>query len=663
MKDDLEVASFGKEYSDEDFLKVFWAAYADSESHFSGWREDIRTFYSIYAGESQLDDADREFAQLTKRPLINLNYSIGTLNAIIGAQMSDRKEVQFKGVGTYDYDGVTADWMTILLRTAYQYSDGHRRESDAALDMLITGYGWSEAYLDTSKVPIHARIGPAQPWEMYPDPNAVEDNLRDARFHIRVKQWELEEAEARWPDSKEEMRTGLAADTVESVTQIHGVYEGFSNAFRPRIKVYEYQYLRYVPWSVFVDPTTGKQVEMKRSKANKVINGLRSQGLEVEQRYDYAKKVYYRAYITGNATKASGVILEKKELSLNRFTYSCVTGFKNKDPDDGRVIYFGPMTIISDIQIYLNKAFAVYMEIMARGAKGGGMIEEDALSGSPEEFEVQASRAGGWIRVAEGAISGGKIKERGTQAIPQGHERFMDHLTNAFSTLTGVTEFVKGTAQNERSNVLVSNLQQQSYTMLNPLFDPITAFIIDSGKVLTEIILKHYTDEQINRILADQRVEGLTFDKQVNPETGEEEEVDLQSHAEILRAVRLDDFEVTADVGQATVTQKQAVWQILVQTNLIGTLLENGVDISGILPELIRFMPLPESLALKLSEDLKESMKVQKLTQTAEGIIQTLAEMAPEDAMQIVQQAADAVQAQQPQQPQPPPQPQQPPPM
>jgi hypothetical protein len=632
----IQEPEYGQEMDDQELVTWFFKRFRDSEAHFQWWRSEADVLYKMYSGRGIYSEADSWWLNKTKRTEINVNLTLGTLNSIIGAQMSDRKEVQFRGVEEKTHSGVIAEWLTQVLRTAYQACFGHRKETEASLDMLITGYGYTEGYLDATRLPMIAKLEIAPPWEVFADPDALEDNLSDSRFIIRRRHWDIEEAQAKWPDKKDEisaaavgMNMSLPSTYPESVTLRRSVSEHRAN----RVPIYQFQYVRYVTYVAYIDPG-GQQVSMPKEVAKE---NWKLAGEEPRVVHEYPHKCYYQAFITGSSENASGSVLERSKLSTSRFTIQPVTGYKEKDLWRERGLCFGPARTVVDLQRYINRSYSVYLDILARGSKGGFIVETDAIPKSREDFEAQASTPGGVISVKPGALAEGKIQERGTQSPPTGIDQFLRLLVNSFEQVTGVGEYLKGTSTSERSNVYVSNMQQQSYTMLAPLYDPITKFQIENGKLLMEIILQHYTEDQINRILGDQdEVEGLTH--QLDPETNEL--VPVTTPAQILKGVTLDDFEVTADVGQASTTQKQMFANLWVQTDLIGTLSNLlGDHVGEVLPDLVRYMPLPPSVSDGLATKLEKAFQMQKEGMDMDMMMQQLSEMPPEQLQQMIMEA------------------------
>lgn len=669
---DLE---YGEPLSDADLVDYFWSIFPASKDHFDPIWEESETLYKTYYGDT-LSEQDATWLIETKRPPISFNFVSGTIDTIVGSDMADRKEVVFRGADMSDFDGIKAEWITRILRHQMNKTKALRHQSDAFFDMLITGYGFAEVFLDSSKIPVPVALKRVQPWEMFPDPDATEDNLTDARFMIRVRKWMVEEVQARWPKMAREVADAITTNQVPTTTpkpSISGHWkEVASPTLRKGVTVYHLVYRRYEPRVAFEDPETGEIVKMRprefeerQDQAQAAFQAAMEQWSSmptiepppspddflVAEYEEFPSETFYSAHLLGNKEEGNGIVLEHRELSVPMFPYRCVTGYKLKDTTENRVRFFGPAKKIYDPQLYLNKSLQVWLDILARGSKGGGFINRELVKGNEGKFIKEQSIPGMW-HVVDGEVTAENLQFKPVQPTPSGYENFLNLCMDAISRVSLVTDWVKGTAQQERSNVLISNLQQQAMTGLNPLFDPLAQFREECGTLVAKLMLKHLPDRDLNRMLGEvEPVEGLTHEMAPDPETGEASlqpimvqdeggEMRPVTPADLLRQVDPFEYDIAVDVGQASSTQKQSVWQIFIQTGLLQQLIEMGVPMETILPQLIRYLPLPSTMAKKMADELEEQMEQAQAMRTEEGLIEALAQMPPEEQIRILEAAA-----------------------
>lgn len=656
---------YGVPLDDTQVVRYFIQSRSSAEGWFEKiWKENGE-LYDVYWGET-LSDVDKEFLARTKRPAISFNMARSTIDAIVGSDMADRKEVVFKPVGSEAIDNLRADFGTRLVRFMAMRRNVARQESDAFFDDLIGGYGFTETYLDMSSFPLSVPGDHVPQHEMYPDPDAVQDNLADARFFIRKKKWQIEEVQARWPDKAKSIQWQIDSGKIPGATPIAGSTSAFSSSYRVRqgvqiADVYDFVYYRLMPKVVWIDPQTGERKDTVRKeyetaqkaldkeyKAELAIYDTQVEALqqhvqdsastglppapveqpqppqpaEIQVVHEYSGRCYYRAYILGASKTPDGaMLLEHKELAVSSFPYTCVTGYKWKRKAEERVRFFGMMRVILDPQKSFNRALQTTMDILARSAKGGGFIEETALVGTLENFTESQAVPGMWHAVKDGAIAANQIKEKPLPQVSPGLAEFMRTSQQAFSLCSGVTDFVKGTASQERSNVLVSNLQTQSMTMLNPLMEPLNGFRVMAGRTRLEIILKHLPDEDINRIIGDvdpKGAIGILFTQDGKPlakdgQTPYDPQQDVNGEgplqpADIMRSTSPLDFDVVVDIGQASPNSRQALYGALEQgvaKTMLDAITQAGLDAGPMVMAMTRALPLPGEQANALADEMQ----------------------------------------------------------
>jgi hypothetical protein len=246
--------------------------------------------------------------------------------------------------------------------------------------------------------------------------------------------------------------------------------------------------------------------------------------------------------------------------------------------------------------------------------------------------------------------------EKKQMPIPAAAKDLFQILTDVIPDLSGVTDYLKGTATQERSEVLISNLQQQSVTMMLPVLEPLNAFRIKNGTILTKIILKHLPVGDLDKIIGDEQMENLTYTMMPNEETGEVEEVPITDEAtgepvtagSILKQSDVEEFDITADIGQASASMKLSVWQVIAQSKLLEMLAGMGMDPSLVVGPLMKFLPLPAEATRQISEAI-EQQAGGYIPNDPESIMQAILELPPEQATQILQGVGEQMMMQQPQ--------------
>lgn len=648
---------FKQKMTDDALLAFFRASKEASEAHMADWRKKIPGLFNMYAGRT-LTEGDKEYLRDTNRPDIEFNYTLGVINAILGQDMGNKSEIVFRGTDMSLLDQWKADRATQVVRYQLQRCKALIQEWDAAQETLISGYGWVNIHLNVNRVPFRGSLKRVHCWEMYPDPDATEDNLTDQRWVLRRRRWTQEEAQARWPKHAEELRSSDTSGPLSqhNQVQVRGRWSKMAGVGQTeRIDVFEFQYKRYVPHVRHEDPETGEWVDTEEAEFKKLQKELRDTGVEL-QGYHYAKECYYQAFISESAG-GHGLVLEHEKMSIDSFTYSCATGFKDKDPSEGRVHFFGLATVLEDAQHYINRTVRLILDIVATSSKGGGFIEERALTTSPNEFQKNMSKPGFWTVVQTGSLQSGSILERKQQAIPAAAKDLFQILGDVIPELTGVTDYLKGTATQERSEVLISNLQQQSVTMMLPVLEPLNAFRVNNGLVLTKVILRHLPVTDLDRIIGDEQFEDVTFTIVPNEETGEEEQTPITDQVtghpvtagSLLKQSGVEEFDITADIGQASATMKLSVWQVLAQSKFFEQMSAAGMDMALVMKTFMKYLPLPADATKEIADALEEQAGGM-IPADPESITEALMQMPGDQAAQIIEQVSTQIQQSQMQQ-------------
>lgn len=676
-------------FDDAKLTDFMWNCWRRADAFCKPVLDEAKKLYATYAGQALLE-RDQTYVKETFRLPIDLPLAKGVLDTVVGIAMAQGLEPTWKGVEQQGLDDdVKGDWLSQLVKQCRTRCNAHRKERGAFFDKCVTGYGFNDNFIDLTKVPIRPVTDMIEIDCVRWDPEAREDNLSDGKFWIRFYDWSVEEAESRWPEKKDEISAGIAAGTIWSHTpNTSGTQARRSSMYAPtnRVRVYDFQYCRWETRVIYFDPESGERMECSlaqfKTKQREqqdiakaqvsahaiAVEEARENGMpepqpptlapEIEEAYNHPGAVWYRAYLLGNAQTRKGVVLSHEPISINRPTITCDTGFKWKDPDNGTTRFFGLMRVIYDAQLYLNRAMSEYLDIMARGVKGGGFIPEGALgkNKSVAEFIKDCAKPGYWHVVKDGYE--GKIVPMPAQLPPSGFEAIFRMMVEMFGRLTGVTEFLQGTNTSDRANVLVSNMQEQGIQMLSPIFEPHKALITDNGRATAAIALKHLPAQELDRILGKQEVPGITHEPdpmtgQMMPIVGEDGQP--VTPGKILKEVDVLDYDVTVDVAVATPTQRAAAWEFWANQGMLSTFLGADEGVAGILlPEIVEVAPMPAVRAKKVADDLRKLFEKKEKQGTEDGVLQGFTEVLqsdPQSAGQLLQQLAQQLAQVQQQQP------------
>lgn len=678
---ELEKADFNEILEGQAFVDWVYTCWAESKAVYGPRWDELHYLWDVVAGEG-MPEADKRLLEQTGRPDIDPPFAAGIVDTIMGAEMGRQAEARFEGVDSGLEDQVIAGWITQLVRTLMAKCNGHHYQVAGYREMLVGGYGFTVQFLDDTRPTLFPVLRPLHYWEVWPDPWAKEQNLEDANFFTVETTWRTEDAVAKWPGKKAEIETAK----IDSKARLpHGAVlvsgsipsrGAGSLQEQPGVKILTHYYRRSMKKVVWVEPGTGEKqdtVEAEYRARQKELAAAQAAataqyeadlaawaqeaapplGFPVapsrpqpqppaplpqlldEEAHFYNGHCYYRAYLVGEeASKAS--LLENEKVKEDEFAVKVMTGFPWMKGKEKRVRFYGMMRKLVDIQEWYTRVMRTWIELMGRAVKNGGFFEESAFA-SPqqaEKFVTSSSAPGMWHAVQDGAVSGGKISPLPSAPQQPGIAELYKTLMDMFGLISGVTPLLQGTFMGDRSNVLVSNLQEQGLQMLAPIREPRTKYIVDCGRFMAKLALAYMPAGEIDRLLGVQKVEGMTVQK--DPATGEEAPItgadgEPVTAGKILKRAQLLDYDTVVDVGLATSTQRQAVAEVFFGQGVLKAMLDAGVPQEILVPELVRNSHLPGDVGKQMADRLEAHYERQKMAQSAEGMVQIFQEIAQGD--------------------------------
>lgn len=661
---------------DDDVLENFERDYREASGHYRKWRRAAKKYYKTYGGDPW-EAADRVKLAKTERPAANLNVSLATINAIVGSDMLERRETRWGGEDLGYLDAAKAEWLTRTVRHQFARTNGHRSDSQVLHDGLITGLGFSRSYMDNRRYPFRVRVEHLHPWQCLPDPEASETNLTDRRFLIYEDIWDRDRATGRFGAAQvRRLRSGAsalgeggsqAAPRVGIADNYRTKNDGlsFADPDGRKLKIFEYEYLTFEPWVAFTD-VDGLDRAMPKAEFAKHGAMVAGQGQELVG-LDYPQEVRYVAFIGAASSKEGHLtLLERKPAAIDVSQFACYTGFRWVDVDTGRVHWFGLMHVIHEPQLLYAKTLTNLIEYFARGAKGGAFIERGALD-DPNQAKQDWATPGALIILNDGAIAQEKVLERKPVTWPASMDALMRMLREGITDISAVSDWLKGTATQERSNVLISNLQSQSMTVLAPALDPMSGFRMQQGQAVAQLAIKYLSVQALDKILGNVELPGITHERDpaspgqclrhVDPMTGQplidpetqRPLVDEDGNPPAVQKTAPDgtpitpgyilknetdlfEYDCQVDLGSASPTARQATFAMLTQHGVLDKMFEAGLPPQDVLPELLKMSPLPPEVSKPLADKFKALLQAP----TVEAVMAQLQRMSPEDRQQIL---------------------------
>ena len=438
-------------------------------------------------------------------------------------------------------------------------------ESRQDKDMLICGYG----AIDTNIIYETNPDGDIKAenidfGDVWWDPQAREANLLDARWVFRRKKYSRDEAEMRWPSvDPDDFETyqGLQGNFVYNPQG--GTYNkisiGDAGQDEDLVEVYYYQYWTLETYYRAENPLyksdnpvlTAQLSQIMQSMINKRIEendpneiddyfsfdplakylvmtpqikrdlnaAFDAFGIDDIEYQIHKKRVYYTAIITGET-----VLNKFKSPEQQGFTIK----FKTADYDYERNQWFGMVAALKEPAKYANKSLTEMLYVIASNSKGGVIYEESAVE-DPVRFEQQWATTKAAVRVADGAVSGGRIQPKAVASLPSGYENIYNASNDSLGEVTGISkEFLGNSQASQVSGLLEAQRINQTVSTLATYFDSIALYQKEHARYMITLIraIAENSQGRLFKIIGQDGA--INYDEISSQKLAEEYDVDIQ---------------------------------------------------------------------------------------------------------------------------------------
>ncbi len=553
-----------KERDDAELLDEARSCLRRARVHLADWRSQAREDYAFVASD-QWTEEDTQLLKDQGRPVITFNRIAPIIDAVCGSEVSNRQETTYipRELG----DVAPNEILSGAAKWARDLCNAEDEESDSFRDATICGLGWTETRMDYETDPEGLiYIERVDPMEVYYDPAAKKSNLVDARWVMRLQRMDRAVVEERWPDKAdliaEEPDKWADLDEMDSNSpqdidpQTRYENKQTKEGDKDQITVADYQwYERSYVWRV-ADPMT-RQVTTLEDDEYKVLQkrfgkfGMKLQGVKLP------KRRYCRAFFAGN------VVLEQKEAPCpDGFSYRAITGKRDRNTNT----WYGLVRAMKDPQRWANKWLAQVLHVINSNAKGGVIVEKDAVE-SASKFEEAWPRTDAVVWVKSGGVA--KVLPRQAITYPSGLDKLMEFAIASIRDVSGVNLELLGMADREQAGVLEYQRKQAGLTILAGLFDSLRRYRKDQGRMMIHFIREYISDGRLIRILSQGQ----------------------QQYIPLIRDPQVAEYDVVVDDAPTSPNQKEKTFGVMSQ--LMPALLKAGIPVP---PEILDYAPLPQSL-------------------------------------------------------------------
>lgn len=570
----------------------------EAKGHSQQWHSDARDDFAFVAGD-QWEPDDEHLLKLQNRPVVTFNYSEKMIDAVAGAEVSNRQEVTYKPRQTES--GPLGELYTNAARFVRDECNAEDEESDAFRDALIAGMGWIETKMDYTEdpdgMPVQNR---KDPMTMYWDPAATKPGLTDRRYDFEGYWVDEDYLRKKYPQA-----FLMGANTDQEAGSTHIIRTGHrynqtdddtetENRHVDQMMVWNYQCVEMEPYyRVATGNGDVQEVSVKDFAAMK--SQITRFGLKYVKEF---KRVYYHALLVDETILSFGL-----SASQHGFTRHCITGKRDRNKNQ----WYGLVRVMKDPQRWANKWLAQIMHIINSNAKGGLLAEQNAFV-DPRKAQDEWASTDSITWLKEGGL--GKVQQKEMTAYPSGLAQLMEFALNSLPQVTGINLEALGLANRDQANVLEQSRKQAAYGLLAPVFDSLHRYRKMQGKVLLYFITEYISDGRLIRING----------------VGSEQYIPLTKVPDGVR------FDVIVDQSPTAPDVKERTWTALMQ--IVPAMIKANMPIP---PDLLTYAPLPQALIQKWQQFiLQQQQQAAQQSLTPQQIEQMQEEM--QQLQQQVQQ-------------------------
>lgn len=563
--------------ADDDRLADWKEEFTADREESAKWRSLAREWKSFEAGR-QWANEDMVYLREQQRPAVTINLTRPVITMVRGQELQAREDIV--AFGREEGDARVSEIATAGLDYVRDNCDASFQWSEAFGSMLVTGMGWIGSRIDYDDNSSGELVDDhLDELSMYVDYASRRRNCSDARRIWQVKildlkaaqhlaggDYDVGELDAAWT------QVDLPGMTSRE-TRAQRDYKGQRSGGRPsvrQVRLVERQWWEMGTFYLVTDPRDGAELEL--SEAELAEYGVHGMVTGTVQR-----KVWKKALIGSR-------ILYEEELGTRDFHFQCMTGVR----DEIEGYWCGLVPSMMDAQRWVNKWLTQTIHIYNTSGKGGLEYETGAFA-DPDRAIRDWPKSSAAIEYMDGALVGGKAREKAVGQLPPGFEQMIPLLIDMVRQSAGVNPellgMTPGTSPVDPSGVLEMQRQRAGLTMLAEYFDSMKLFLRMHGRLHLGMIRSFMNDKRLVRIVG---------------ETGAQ-------YVPLFLESDADDYDLITEGVPTSPNNRERNWRFM--TPLIPILMQNPATPPELMVEMLKLSPLPPQFAEKAGEALQRAQQ------------------------------------------------------
>jgi hypothetical protein len=472
--------------------------YREDVAKAARWRKQAREDFQFRDGD-QWSPEDRRLLEEQGRPAIVFNRIGVLVDAVVGAEVGNRREVRY--IPRESGDSLPNEVLTSAAEWFRDQCDAEDEESAAFKDAITSGMGWTETRLDRAANPDgDPKIEHIDAFEMVWDCNAVKANLVDSRRRWRVRKVERAEAEKMFPDVDTAELDAAWADADSGDGEPGRNDHANRYAASPDGKDRAPDKVTIVACQYVEDVVLYKAAIFSPGMAQPMVVELDEEKFAVaEKAGSVLNSVKVKRERVMQCVLGAQVLKKPAPTQTGGFTWNCITGLKDND----KGIFYGVVRRAKDPQRWANKWLSQILHILNSQAKGGVLAERGVFE-DDREAEASWARTDRITYLEKGALSntnGAKIQPKPMAQFPAGFDRLLQYADEMIVKATGINMELLGMREVNQPGVLEYQRKQSGMGILASFFDSLKRYRKIQGRGMLKLIQDYLSDGRMVRIL------------------------------------------------------------------------------------------------------------------------------------------------------------------
>jgi hypothetical protein len=486
-----------------------WFREADS---FFQYHLPLRDEAHDYFEGRHFSEEDMEILEERGQPKTVINKTRVSIELVMGIYDKTRMDTVMLPRGTKDDDWVTAQGLSAGSKYIEDTNASNHAMRQQFFDVLVSGEGWMETGLSQDPTREEIEESYADWREMRRDPRATRLDYDDARYHFRVKWFDLDEAKARMPEHKEKLESVAGESALlnhltgsqniageDDYLSVPEMYDVGNNGWRiddwldtkqNRVLLLECWYYKWDRADFIKDRRTGRVVEFDPKNMNEATKTLLMGGVSGQLPVEILRNRPIRR--CRQAILAGPYVLEDEPSPYqhNRIPFQPCWGWI----DSSTGAPTGLVAALKDPQDAANKALS---KLILSLSTNQVLAEENA--GNHDILRKEASKPDGYLIVARNALREQRFQLNRNAVEASAHQAVFEMFNRVASDMAGGLE-LSGQASNADSGRAIALRQEQGYTTLSTIFENFRRAKRRFVEMRLSNMQQFWTDEKFIRI-------------------------------------------------------------------------------------------------------------------------------------------------------------------